>query len=195
MRLDHSITYKHAVKRNTKGFTLIEVMFSLSVLVVIASLMPILFLSLHGANERLEESVAAEWDLFLMQFRKEVEKHDIEKIDQQKLTLKSKEGDTILFSSYGSLLRRQVNGMGHEVYLTSIQSISFSLQGTLLQLEVLFQNGTTKKAQIIDAAVITDREHYAASSLVFYGCTRYGCCTPNHEYGPNQALRNDRTVL
>ncbi|KIL45976.1 competence type IV pilus minor pilin ComGF [Jeotgalibacillus campisalis] len=147
MKTDPLRSQKHVYSNVNMGFTLIEVMICLAVLTIIASLMPLIFANLYSVNKQVEESAHEEWDMFSIQFRNEVKLHDIERIEPKRLTLKSKEGDTIVFSLYGSLLRRQVNGKGHEVYLTALKDLNFALTHQMIVLEVNFLNGKKREGR------------------------------------------------
>ncbi|MDG5470790.1 competence type IV pilus minor pilin ComGF [Jeotgalibacillus sp. ET6] len=149
MKIDRLRYLKRVFNKDNAGFTLVEAVLCLAVLTIIAALMPLLYVNLYSVNHQLEESVHKEWDLFSIQFRKEVMLHDVEKVETRKLTLKSKEGDTIVFSFYGSLLRRQVNGTGHEVYLTAIKDLSFSSSDGMIGLEVKFINEKQREGRFM----------------------------------------------
>jgi len=195
MRLDQPELIKPASETNNKGFTLLEVVICLAILIVVSSLLPILFLHLHQLNETMEENIYEEWDLFVIQFRNEVKLHQIQHIEPKRLTLVNQTGHSIVFSLYGNLLRRQVNGAGHEVYLTGINELNFTSVNQLLYLEVVFTNGTIKKAQFIDRVSLGKGEHYAAiSNHVFYDHIHADYFSINL-LSSNLPFRNTRHIL
>jgi len=147
-----------------------------------------MFLHVHYLNEQIEETVYEEWDIFVIQFRKEVQLHQVQRVEPNRLSLLNQQGQSIVFSSYGNLLRRQVNGAGHEVYLTGVNELTFNVIDQLIYLEVIFLDGTYKKAQFIDRTTFTIREYHAPGP--HYVLYNYFDATPisNNKLSSNQSL-------
>ncbi|MFD2913139.1 competence type IV pilus minor pilin ComGF [Jeotgalibacillus terrae] len=128
---------------NQKGFTMLEVIVSISVLSIIAPLFAMLIFSFeHLMNQ---QELSKEWDIFTIQFQKEVERLKIESYSSETVTLKNGEA-SIKFSRQSSLLRRTVDGQGYEIFLTGIDTIRFSAEENLISLEVKFLDGIQKEA-------------------------------------------------
>ncbi|KIL44385.1 hypothetical protein KP78_33490 [Jeotgalibacillus soli] len=159
---------KNVSRLQTRAFTFIEVIFCLSVLIIIASLMPLIFLTISNANDRLEKPAAVEWDLFLIQFRQELTRYELERVEQQRIILMDHEGNRITFSSYRTLLRRQVNGTGHEVFLTAINSLNFTYIEGILQLEVVLNDGSVKNARFVTNLPVSEGHRCIPSSCDVY---------------------------
>ncbi|WP_165967159.1 competence type IV pilus minor pilin ComGF [Jeotgalibacillus sp. S-D1] len=185
---------KHDQKRrrhvfpDSNGFTLIEVIICLTILMIVASLMPLMIVSIHSAHNQIEANNEPQWDLFIIQFRNEVKLHEIQKVEPQKLTLKSTDGNVISFSKYETLLRRQVNGAGHEIYLTALKGINFSISNEMLSLEVTFSDGTKKEARFIDNHAKSAGKYNASRSPAVHSDFIFGR-TPAHLKPPtNRSL-------
>lgn len=186
MRVDQK--RKKHVFRDSGGFTLIEVIICLTVLIIVASLMPLMIVNINSAQTQMEANNNPEWDLFLIQFRNEVKLHEIQKTEPQKLTLKSKEGNNIVFSKYETLLRRQVNGTGHEIYLTSVKNIHFSIKNEMLWMEVTFLNGTKKEARLVAGYTKSAGQFNAADSSHIYSGFIDGRPAANLKSSANRSL-------
>ncbi|PPA71397.1 competence type IV pilus minor pilin ComGF [Jeotgalibacillus proteolyticus] len=162
------------VCKMSNGFTLIEVMICLAALTIIAALMPLIFTSLFKMNENLEYSIHEEWDLFSIQFRNEVKLHQTLRVEPQRLTLTSPEGNLIVFSLYGSLLRRQVNGAGHEIYLTSLKTAHFTISDQIILLEVEFLNGKKRIGQFTASSGFSAGQYNASCYIGIFSASIYG---------------------
>ncbi|SNZ10805.1 competence protein ComGF [Terribacillus aidingensis] len=100
-----------------KGFTLLEALISLGILVLIVSTLPLLLTPLqHEANA---EAVSIRQGLYFISL--EIYKGNNIKAADGKLYVQNQQGQTAVFEKYKNMIRRQVNGKGHEVYLHRIQ--------------------------------------------------------------------------
>ncbi|AJD91442.1 hypothetical protein JMA_21250 [Jeotgalibacillus malaysiensis] len=128
---------------NNSGFTILEVMVSMTVLTIIAPLLALLILSFSQLI--LIENTTKEWDLFSIQLQNELNTMALVSNTSQSVTL-TRGSDQIVFSKYGSVLRKTVNGTGHEIHLTGLSDISFRTEGKVLTIGVRFVNGDEKKS-------------------------------------------------
>lgn len=127
---------------------MLEVMISLTVLSVIAPLFAMLIFSFtHLINMQNDSK---EWDLFSIQFQNEVSGMVVESNTSQSITFQNS-NDRVLFSKYGSVLRKTVNGSGHEIHLTGISDLNFSTNGGIITMGVRFVNGDNKKSLFYSA--------------------------------------------
>ncbi|KIL48511.1 hypothetical protein KP77_22980 [Jeotgalibacillus alimentarius] len=122
---------------------MLEVIVSISVLTIIAPLFAMLIFSFGQLMN--QQDLSREWDLFTIQFQKEVERLKIESYSSETVTLKNGEA-SIKFSRQSSLLRRTVDGQGYEIFLTGIDTIRFTAEENLISMEVKFLDGVQKEA-------------------------------------------------
>lgn len=116
---------------------------SVAVLTIIAPLFAMLILSFLSLMEHQHHS--KEWDLFVIQFQEEIAPLMLESHTDQSVTFIR--GNTkVVFSKYGSVLRKTVNGTGYEIHLTAIDHLTFSRDGKMVMMGVQFKNGETKKS-------------------------------------------------
>lgn len=124
----------------SNGFTLAEMLFSFSIFIIIASLLPLSLRFLADGEASEKRLRRMEWEIFSAQLKKEVHMSGNIAVDEGRLTL-ADSGESVSFEKYGSNLRRRVNGKGHEVVLQNIQAASFSFQGNSLLVEAQSLSG------------------------------------------------------
>ncbi|TFD97556.1 competence type IV pilus minor pilin ComGF [Jeotgalibacillus salarius] len=132
----------YVFRNNNKGFTMLEIMISIGILTVIAPLFALLIFSF--ASLLHYENPSKEWDVFAIQFQNEIGPLTIESHTQQSLTFTRGEA-IIRFSKYGTLLRKTVNGTGHEIHLTDIKDLMIWTDNQLVMMEVEFADGIKRK--------------------------------------------------
>jgi competence protein ComGF len=109
---------------NNSGFTLIEMLLSLTMFLAIASLIPI-GLRIILSDGVLETGIRRmEWQVFSEQVKKEIRSAEQLTISADKIVLK-KNGTIILYEKYGSSIRRRVGYQGHEILIQNLASFQF----------------------------------------------------------------------
>ncbi|MEK4028823.1 competence type IV pilus minor pilin ComGF [Pseudobacillus sp. FSL P4-0506] len=137
---------KSTVLRNNRGFTIVESLFVLLIFISIAALFPLIYGAVYQTEEQLKPERRAEWELFVLQLRKEINVSHSLQISAQKLTF-IQGTDVISIEKYNDGVRRRVGGRGHEMILQQASSIQFYPCGSLLCAEAGFKNGEKEKAQ------------------------------------------------
>lgn len=121
------------------GYTLLEMLISFSLFLMMMSFVPII---IKMTKEHQETSVSLstlEWDLFVQQLTLEIRAgHQVE-CSNQKLTFVNDYNQMVTYEKYGNMIRRRVNGTGHEVVLQNVSSAQFIKvpQGVLIQIKDL----------------------------------------------------------
>jgi competence protein ComGF len=111
-------------QNNEKGFTFIHLLIAITILSIFLPFLGYLLNAAAYNNNYSEISVQQ----FFQYLRNEV----IQAVDyrvrpsQSRLFLELENGGTATIEQYGSLIRRQVNGTGHEVYLRNVAQVDFS---------------------------------------------------------------------
>ncbi|MFT8319437.1 MAG: competence type IV pilus minor pilin ComGF [Bacillus sp. (in: firmicutes)] len=113
------------VKITNKGFILLDMLFALSLFLVIVSFIPPT-LKIIGNNQivaiQLKEM---EWQLFVSQLKKEVRMSENIYVENNKLFMYI-DGENIQYELYTDKIRRRVNAAGHEVTLQDVAAVQFS---------------------------------------------------------------------
>ncbi|MCA0986005.1 competence type IV pilus minor pilin ComGF [Guptibacillus algicola] len=128
---------------NEKGFTLIEVLITLMILLALTAVLPSLMISsvrTSGLDPQQEEE-----QLFYVLVAREVRGASYVVTNGKNLTLTKPSGDTITFEMYGNVIRRRVNGTGHEVVLQGVKGMTIEISGPRIKVGLVLTNGSTKE--------------------------------------------------
>jgi competence protein ComGF len=103
-----------------KGYSLMEAFIALTVLLMLSSLIPLLFIPIQKQppNPQLEET-----SLFFSMLGKEIREGKSIEVNSNSLYVTLTNGNVLSFSRYHSLIRKQVNGLGHEVWVQNISEM------------------------------------------------------------------------
>ncbi|MGM7635546.1 competence type IV pilus minor pilin ComGF [Bacillus sp. Hm123] len=113
---------------------------------MLAALFPMIYGTVYQVNEQLEPDRKSEWELFVIQLRKEMYRSQSWAPANNKLFYQQ-EGQKISIEQYQRSVRRRVNGMGHEMMLKEVESIQFYWADEALCAKVIFTNGEEEQAQ------------------------------------------------
>lgn len=110
-------------KQREKGFTFITVLCSIVILSVSLPLLGYLLQSMNSKSTYSEISVQQ-----FFQFVRDdiIDATNIYVTNRKLYLVKPHENKTATLELYGTLVRRQVNGKGHEIYLRDVEGISFT---------------------------------------------------------------------
>ncbi|CAH0176716.1 hypothetical protein SRABI96_01327 [Peribacillus sp. Bi96] len=128
--------------RKNDGFTMIEMLFSLMILMTTSLFVLQLFSIIHtqiGSSEKLHPK---EWEVFTMQMQQEVRSSKVQDVMGNKLYLLSGEQLSSI-EQYEDMVRRRVNGMGHEVILQNISEFQVKKDGSFIVIHITDKAGTT----------------------------------------------------
>ncbi|GIN85496.1 hypothetical protein J6TS2_18820 [Heyndrickxia sporothermodurans] len=142
---------------NQKGFTILESIFSILILLLIITFFPLFIKAYEQTQHSLSTEEDFEWNLFLIQLRKEIRTSDAWKINGNRLFLYF-DNIEVLYEQYGNSIRRRVDSKGHEVVLQKVKSILLSNENNGFSLNILFQKGVKKNGSfiLIPPRVISD---------------------------------------
>ncbi|MFE8702493.1 competence type IV pilus minor pilin ComGF [Cytobacillus sp. FJAT-54145] len=121
---------------NSKGFTMLEMLFSFSIFCLVSSFIPITFqlvLDHDSVHTRIQKM---EWEVFVYQLSKEIQMSEHTNISNNKLEL-SIGGETISYEKYGSNIRRLVDYRGHEIVLQNVKGSQFNQTGQTIHINVM----------------------------------------------------------
>ncbi|KMM37851.1 competence type IV pilus minor pilin ComGF [Guptibacillus hwajinpoensis] len=138
------------MRNNEKGMTLLELMLTVTILIAIVSVMPLLMnAAVKSTGVDLQHQEA---QLFFRLFCKEVREASQITIVGDKVELLKTDGARVLYERYGSSIRRRVNGTGHEVVLQDIRRVKVNLLGKKVTIEVELQNGESEQRMVFQIA-------------------------------------------
>ncbi|MED3744515.1 competence type IV pilus minor pilin ComGF [Peribacillus psychrosaccharolyticus] len=127
--------------QNKSGFTLVELLVSLSIFLAISSLILQMLTNVHTSLRTDVGINPKEWEIFLNQFKRQVYLSTDQKVSGNKLYLTVKNNEIVLFEQYGDKLRRRVNGTGHDVVLQNVSRLSMKKEGKVIVIEVTDKGG------------------------------------------------------
>ncbi|CAM3994373.1 competence type IV pilus minor pilin ComGF [Mesobacillus thioparans] len=138
---------RNVPRLNEQGFTMLEMLLSLLVFLLVASLLPL------GYRTILDDSVIEkgirrmEWDVFSSQVKKEIRSADQLTVQPDKLLLKIN-GQFILYEKYAASMRRRVDYQGHEILVQNLSSFSFETIADGVQIKAVGLDGTRYSVRI-----------------------------------------------
>ncbi|MFD1705393.1 competence type IV pilus minor pilin ComGF [Siminovitchia sediminis] len=136
----------HIVWSNRSGFTLLETIFSIFIVSVILSLLPLLYYWFFSIDRALSVEGDFEWNTFLIQLRKELETADTIFLRPERMYL-TKNHSIIKYERFQRNIRRQVDDKGQEIVLQNVRRFSVREEFPMFVIEVEFMNGKTDEAR------------------------------------------------
>lgn len=132
------------------GFTLLETLFSFAIFCLLVSFIPPLFsIMFHSQSSMIltKDIQKLEWEHFICQLKKEVQASPQVEVVNGSLLLFDGE-NYVTIHQYHNLLRRQLNGKGHEVLLQNVSNSFFTMEDGFLTLSVTDTYGEQYFAKI-----------------------------------------------
>ncbi|MFG6121050.1 competence type IV pilus minor pilin ComGF [Thalassobacillus sp. B23F22_16] len=120
------------------GYTLAETIISLLVFSLLTALLSPIFQLLSMDNRNQELSIH---QLFHF-LSDELSYNDLKTVTNTQITFQSPDGDIISIEKYGTTIRRQVGGRGHETLLTGVRDVEFTISNNLLVIKITDQGGS-----------------------------------------------------
>ncbi len=137
-----------------KGFTLLELILGLFLLLLLTSLFPLIIHSIPS-NYSIKSPNFFEKTLFLNQLSMEVSEATSIIVQGNTLILMKPNGTTVLFEKFGTLVRRRVNSTGHEVMLTRVKEITFTETKDGIVIVLVDEDGAQLSKRLSRAYVLT----------------------------------------
>ncbi|MGG4267457.1 competence type IV pilus minor pilin ComGF [Peribacillus simplex] len=128
--------------RKNDGFTMVEMLFSLMILMTTSLFVLELFSTIHTQVRSIDKLHPKEWEVFTMQMQQEVRSSKVQDVIENKLYLLSGEQLSSI-EQYEDMVRRRVNSMGHEVILQNISEFQVEKDGGVIILNITDKAGTT----------------------------------------------------
>ncbi|MCK2003115.1 hypothetical protein MZM54_17025 [[Brevibacterium] frigoritolerans] len=142
MKMKRVIGNPFVMLRKNDGFTMIELLFSLLILMSTSLFVLQLFSIIHTQMRSVDKLHPKEWEVFTMQMKQEVRSSKTQDVMGNKLYLLS--GDQLSsLEQYEDKVRRRVDGMGHEVILQNISEFRVDKDGSVIVINITDKAGTT----------------------------------------------------
>ncbi|MBL3642185.1 competence type IV pilus minor pilin ComGF [Peribacillus frigoritolerans] len=142
MKMKRVIGNPFVMLRKNDGFTMIELLFSLLILMSTSLFVLQLFSIIHTQMRSVDKLHPKEWEVFTMQMKQEVRSSKTQDVMGNKLYLLSGEQLSSL-EQYEDKVRRRVDGMGHEVILQNISEFRVDKDGSVIVINITDKAGTT----------------------------------------------------
>lgn len=142
MKMKRVIGNPFVMLRKNDGFTMIELLFSLLILLSTSLFVLQLFSIIHTQMRSVDKLHPKEWEVFTMQMKQEVRSSKTQDVMGNKLYLLSGEQLSSL-EQYEDKVRRRVDGMGHEVILQNISEFRVDKDGSVIVINITDKAGTT----------------------------------------------------
>ncbi|WP_416149528.1 competence type IV pilus minor pilin ComGF [Salipaludibacillus sp. HK11] len=144
---------KHGVCRvmihNQGGVSLLETMIGLFTLLMIVSLFPSIFLNFINSSPNVNEFSYEEYVLFTNQFQMEFKKSDMYWISERNNKIffeRPEDGYVVHFEQYQDKIRRQVRGLGHDVFMQNVSNFKVIEREYGIDINVITDNGVLQKS-------------------------------------------------
>ncbi|MEW5551857.1 competence type IV pilus minor pilin ComGF [Peribacillus frigoritolerans] len=142
MNMKRVIGNPFVMLRKNDGFTMIELLFSLLILMTTSLFVLQLFSIIHTQMRSVDKLHPKEWEVFTMQMKQEVRSSKAQDVMGNKLYLLSGEQLSSL-EQYEDKVRRRVDGRGHEVILQNISEFRVNKDGSVIVINITDKAGTT----------------------------------------------------
>lgn len=138
--------------KNEEGFTLLEVLAALSIMSLSFLLLSIFTEQASRIQDEIKADRQIEWHLFLNQLEYDLSDGRLKSIHRDEFSAEKPaedgQSETITYERYYTLLRRKVEGKGHQPVLTKLQSIRFEEKEAGLLITAIFQNDDQYQAEL-----------------------------------------------
>lgn len=127
---------------NNKGFTLIECLVSLVILMSLMLFLKPFLISISRTQERIKKSDYLELQIGKIQLEQETKGTEFQKIENNKLIYRFYDEQEhkyvdVIYEQYQNMIRKTTNRAGHQPLITGIKSVVFTGDEELVQMEVI----------------------------------------------------------
>lgn len=129
------------MSHNERGYTILNLLFSLLIYIFIISTVTIIFHFLVSHSQHPKDLKPFEWELFIIQLQREIKESSELTVSETNISYLNKQGQNISISKYSNVIRRQVEGLGHEIMLLKVKNVSFQQKESGFELSVISEAG------------------------------------------------------
>lgn len=132
------------ILKDKNGFTMIEQIFTLMIILMLLPIVQLLILYVHSPTDKFNVEMN---DAANAIFQMVLSGYDVNVVDNR-LRFKNQNNQTVLIEKYNQLIRRRVDGEGHEIISRDIKQLIFSMDKDILSFEITMKNNENIKKQI-----------------------------------------------
>lgn len=110
--------------KQSKGFTLLEVLVTLSIFLIVASVIPHFFNVIKQSEPKHLQRM--EVSLFFQQLANDIQQAATISVVNNTLYLEKNKDETVTYGYFTNRIRRQINNKGQEIALQNVQNVKFS---------------------------------------------------------------------
>jgi len=133
------------MRLNSKGFTLIEVLLSLQILLITLMFLPSLVQLLQPETNYSDY----ETDQFIRFLEREIQTGEIIAVENQQLLLLNHQQQFVTIEQYQSVIRRRVNQTGHEILLQHVAQFDITYENERINVTLIKKNGDEIATSIV----------------------------------------------
>jgi competence protein ComGF len=127
--------------QNERGYTLLNLLLSLFIYSIIISSLTTILHFLLSDSQHQNDLKPFEWELFIIQLHREMKEAENITVTESALSYTNKQGQLVNINRYQNLIRRQIGGQGHEIFLLKVQSVSFTQEGSGVRIHAVSEAG------------------------------------------------------
>ncbi|WP_413488191.1 competence type IV pilus minor pilin ComGF [Carnobacterium divergens] len=133
---------------NQKGFTLIETLCALFILVLSISLLSISVSQFQLIRRQTFQDRQLEWHLFLNQLEKEWQNQIVIKVTPENIQTENAKGRISYYENYQKMVRKRTSKGGHQPLLVKVERLTFQKKAHSIVLDVQFKNQERYRNQL-----------------------------------------------
>lgn len=123
---------------NNGGFTIVELLLSLSILFIIILVTPSVWSNINHYQPQTERFAVRQ---FFHGVTDEIQLHRVKEQDQNRIVINTTTNDQIILSKYYDTIRRQVNRTGHEILLRDVDLFTINYTDQYLLIKLTMKSG------------------------------------------------------
>lgn len=127
--------------QNERGYTLLNLLLSFLIYSIIISSLTMILHFLLANSQQPNDLKPYEWELFVIQLHREMKESRNITVTESALSFTNKQGQLVNINRYQNLIRRQIGGQGHEIFLLKVQSVSFKQESSGVRIHVVSEAG------------------------------------------------------
>ena len=139
---------KWRLVQNSRGYTLLEALFSLSVFVLLSQIVMVVMIWIQQMNTSFFTNEQVSWELFAQDIQSSFWNVKDIKLSSDSKTIELSYTNTTeirKLNRSGDVLRQLVDNQGNIPLLIGIKSVEFEWEGQFLTISAEFQNGLEKE--------------------------------------------------
>lgn len=126
---------------NERGYTILNLLFTFLIYIFIISTVTIIFHFLVSHSQHPKDLKPFEWELFVIQLHREIKESSNLIVNEENISYLNKHGQNISVNKYKNVIRRQVEGLGHEIMLIKVKDVTIQQKGAGFELSVMSEAG------------------------------------------------------